>query len=78
MLHPVFGDRCSRLPAPPPPRFDGWLVGLGSGSGTVYGAKSGNDEDLPRKMVIASSGNPNGATPRAEPELLSKDRLRMT
>ena len=26
MLHPVFGDRCSRLPAPPPPpRFDGWL-----------------------------------------------------
>ena len=68
-LHPVISDRCYG-----PPRFDGWLFG----GGTVYGAKSGNDEDLPRKMVIASSGNPNGATPRAEPELLSKDRLRMT
>ena len=45
------------------------LLFLGSMVGTVYGAKSGNDEDLPlppllaRKMVIASSPDPNGATP---------------
>ena len=48
---------CSATGAPVASRFDG------CGSGTVYGAKSGNDQDLPRKMVIASS--PNGATPRA-------------
>ena len=62
--HPVLGDRCCCS------SFLGSMV-VARLVGTVYGAKSGNDDqDLPplllppRKMVIASS--PNGAT-RCDP-----------